>query len=163
MAWNRAAVTEVCNPREQGSCGQHGAHLGPVGPRWAPCCPHGSCYQGDFLVYIKATWTRAPNTELIQVHSNIQYKKYANYNRINRAVVRLYTMVYLFWHAEVGGSVESCGINMFGISKCIPMRTKIAMMAGGGGVKVLNTYVELKAWYQELYSLIMLIGIRDML
>ena len=26
--------------------GQHGAHLGPVGPRWAPCWPHESCYQG---------------------------------------------------------------------------------------------------------------------
>ena len=24
-------------PRKQGSRGQHGAHLGPVGPRWAPC------------------------------------------------------------------------------------------------------------------------------
>ena len=22
------------------------AHLGPVGPRWAPCWPHGPCYQG---------------------------------------------------------------------------------------------------------------------
>ena len=25
--------------------GQHGAHLGPVGPRWAPCWPHEPCYQ----------------------------------------------------------------------------------------------------------------------
>ena len=23
-----------------------GAHLGPVGPRWAPCWPHKPCYQG---------------------------------------------------------------------------------------------------------------------
>ena len=28
--------------------GQHGAHLGPVGPRWAPCWPHKTCYQGDY-------------------------------------------------------------------------------------------------------------------
>ena len=28
------------------SCGQHGAHLGPVGPRWAPRWPHVPCYQG---------------------------------------------------------------------------------------------------------------------
>ena len=34
-------------PRSQGSCGQHGAHLGPVGPRWAPCWPHEPCYQGS--------------------------------------------------------------------------------------------------------------------
>ena len=26
--------------------GPHGAHLGPVSPRWAPCGPHEPCYQG---------------------------------------------------------------------------------------------------------------------
>ena len=26
--------------------GQHGAHLCPVGPRWAPCWPHETCCQG---------------------------------------------------------------------------------------------------------------------
>ena len=29
--------------------GQHGAHLGPTGPRWAPCWPHELCYLG--LIY----------------------------------------------------------------------------------------------------------------
>ena len=33
-------------PRQQSSWGQHGAHLGPVGPIWAPCWPHQLCYQG---------------------------------------------------------------------------------------------------------------------
>ena len=33
-------------PRYQGSWGLHGAHLGPTGPRWAPCWPHEPCYQG---------------------------------------------------------------------------------------------------------------------
>ena len=33
--------------REQYSRGQHGAHLGPVGPRWAPCWPQEPCYQGN--------------------------------------------------------------------------------------------------------------------
>ena len=32
------------------SWGQHGAHLGPVGPRWAPCWPHEPCYQGYDLI-----------------------------------------------------------------------------------------------------------------
>ena len=32
--------------RWQSSWGQYGAHLGPVGPRWAPCWPHESCYRG---------------------------------------------------------------------------------------------------------------------
>ena len=36
-------------PRYQGSWGQHGAHLGPTGPRWAPCWPHEPCYLGLFL------------------------------------------------------------------------------------------------------------------
>ena len=26
-----------------------GAHLGPTGPRWAPCCPHEYCYLGLYL------------------------------------------------------------------------------------------------------------------
>ena len=34
-------VSQIAN-----SWGQHGAHLGPVGPRWAPCWPHEPCYQG---------------------------------------------------------------------------------------------------------------------
>ena len=31
----------------KGSRGQHGAHLGPVVPRWAPCRPHEPCYLGS--------------------------------------------------------------------------------------------------------------------
>ena len=34
-------------PWQQGSWGQHGAHLGPTGPRWAPCWPHDSCHLGS--------------------------------------------------------------------------------------------------------------------
>ena len=34
-------------PRQQGSWGQHGAHLVPVSPSWAPCWPHKLCYQGS--------------------------------------------------------------------------------------------------------------------
>ena len=28
--------------------GHSGAHLGPAGPRWAPCWPHEPCYQGSW-------------------------------------------------------------------------------------------------------------------
>ena len=39
----------------QGSWGQHGAHLRPTRPRWAPCWPHELCYLGRytelFLIY----------------------------------------------------------------------------------------------------------------
>ena len=42
------------------SWGQHGAHLGPTGPRWAPCWPHEPCYLGNledvlFLSFILLT------------------------------------------------------------------------------------------------------------
>ena len=30
---------------------QHGAHLGPTGPMWAPCWPRELCYLGYFLAY----------------------------------------------------------------------------------------------------------------
>ena len=34
---------------QQGSWDQHVAHLGPTGPRWAPCWPHELCYLGLIL------------------------------------------------------------------------------------------------------------------
>ena len=39
-------ISNPMQPRLQSSWGQHGAHLGPVGPRLAPCWPHEPCYQG---------------------------------------------------------------------------------------------------------------------
>ena len=41
-------VLMICSPWKQGSWGQHGVHLGPTGPRWAPCWPHELCYLGWF-------------------------------------------------------------------------------------------------------------------
>ena len=38
-----------CMPWYQGSWGQHGAHLGPTGPKWAPCWPHELCYLGGVI------------------------------------------------------------------------------------------------------------------
>ena len=35
-------------PRQQSSWGRHGAHLGPVGPRGAPWCPHEPCFHGSY-------------------------------------------------------------------------------------------------------------------
>ena len=40
-------ISEGC-PDSKISWGQHGAHLGSVGPSWAPCWPHGPCYHGIF-------------------------------------------------------------------------------------------------------------------
>ena len=35
--------------------GQHGAHLGPTGPRWAPCWPHKLCYLSRYHRVIETT------------------------------------------------------------------------------------------------------------
>ena len=43
--WAITMVVDALAP-VQGSWGQHGAHLGPTGPRWAPCWPHELCYLG---------------------------------------------------------------------------------------------------------------------
>ena len=41
-------------PWEQGSWGQHGANLGPTGPRWAPCRPHELCYLGWLIEFMSS-------------------------------------------------------------------------------------------------------------
>ena len=41
-------------PWWEGPWGQHGAHLGPTGPRWAPWWPHESCYLGMSFVNTKS-------------------------------------------------------------------------------------------------------------
>ena len=43
-------------PTQQSLWGQHGAHLGPVGPRWAPCWSHEPCYQ-DMFIYNNFIWS----------------------------------------------------------------------------------------------------------
>ena len=42
------ALSKSHSPDSKVDGGQHGAHLGPVGPRWAQCCPHQPCYHGLF-------------------------------------------------------------------------------------------------------------------
>ena len=45
--WRVWVKSTDCNPHNKSSCGQPWAHLGPVGPRWAPRWPHESCYKGS--------------------------------------------------------------------------------------------------------------------
>ena len=52
MIWIRNFIASYTDPCYQGSWGQHGAHLGPTGPSWAPCWPHELCYLGQH------TWLR---------------------------------------------------------------------------------------------------------
>ena len=41
-------ICRFLHPWYQGSLGQHGDHLGPIGPRWSPCWPYGLCYLGHW-------------------------------------------------------------------------------------------------------------------
>ena len=41
----------INDPGKQGSRGQHRAHLGLKGPRWAPWWPHELCYLGHDINY----------------------------------------------------------------------------------------------------------------
>ena len=48
--WNvlNTGIHHPYHPWKQDSWGQHGAYLGPTGPRWAPCRSHEPCYLGWF-------------------------------------------------------------------------------------------------------------------
>ena len=60
--FSRAYITTQCYSGQSvsttliaRSMGQHGAHLGPTGPRWAPCWPHELCYLGIYAEGQKLT------------------------------------------------------------------------------------------------------------
>ena len=50
-------ISRKRRPRYQGPWGQHGAHLGPTGPRWAPCGPREPCYLGSHILVEVFRWT----------------------------------------------------------------------------------------------------------
>ena len=63
--------------RQQSSWGQHGAHLGPVGPRWAPCWPHEPFYQGpplpathSYAILFNSIWHTLDETIKWPRHNN---------------------------------------------------------------------------------------------
>ena len=53
-------------PRWQRSWVHHGAHLGPVSLRWAPCWPHKPCYQGKVSCFNHALITLLNNQSAIK-------------------------------------------------------------------------------------------------
>ena len=58
MGWHHEPLDKVCKFQllsfQNGSWGQHGAHLRPVGPRRAPCRPYEPCYQGLPVQFLSA-------------------------------------------------------------------------------------------------------------
>ena len=45
---------------------QHGAHLGPTGPRWAPCWPHAPCYLRKLISFEGISHTKTTKHALIK-------------------------------------------------------------------------------------------------
>ena len=66
------------HPWEQGSWGQHGANLGPTGPRWAPCWPHELCYLGCYWLFGMTgphhLWLRSTNCDNSVLQNQRKYK-----------------------------------------------------------------------------------------
>ena len=72
IIWQVALVVlNICTTPDskQSSWGPHGAHLGPVGPRWAPCWPHEPCYRGrrysGNLLFDVRKWTSSHTFSII--------------------------------------------------------------------------------------------------
>ena len=57
-------------PRLQSSWGQHGAHLGPVGPRRVSCWSHEPCYQGLCCANILNNLPQEANERIISAWMN---------------------------------------------------------------------------------------------
>ena len=62
------------SPRQQCSWSQHGAHLGPVGPRWAPCWPHEPCYKGR-CQWSNLVWTICVKWNSMKPQQNVTKSK----------------------------------------------------------------------------------------
>ena len=76
-----------CLPWLQGSYGQHGAHLGPVVPRWVPCRPHDPCYLG------MCTWFSLT----LALHTTITVVQFCYIISINAYTYRkMHTHVYKY-------------------------------------------------------------------
>ena len=96
-------------PWEQSLCGQHGAHLGPAGPRWAPCWPHEPCYQGSVVTLVlekqrgkiwvkishESTWNLYYNHNKTK-HNTTEYILYGMYSMSNTNLIPLSVEIWIW-------------------------------------------------------------------
>ena len=81
------------NSPYRGSWGQHGAHLGPTGPRLAPCWPHELCYLGTSAYFLPVVENALPRYLWI-LHLNISHEKKG---KIHRSVNNVHACLLSFW------------------------------------------------------------------
>ena len=107
-----------------------GAHLSPVGPRWAPCRPHGPCYLGytvsvHLLHWYKGCHVCIANAFLMDSGGNVicVWDTYAciilyghvachSFNPSNASLIYIYIYIYIHWQPW-GGLFCSLGINWY--------------------------------------------------
>ena len=101
---HRAGVGKyVCNtPDSKSSCGQHGARLGSVGPRWAPCWPHEPCYQGHVYIMIRGWIYRFVNIKVLILtrcqwhnHQKVKVEERATTCRLQSNITKRATCIVL--------------------------------------------------------------------
>ena len=80
-AWNKYPHFTTTRSLIARSRGHHGTHLGPTGPRWAPCWPHGLCHlgihmydpkQNDFI-FIHVHWSLLRRVQFITSQYRFNY------------------------------------------------------------------------------------------
>ena len=93
------------HPWEEGSLDRHGAHLGPTGPRWAPCWSHELCYLGCLLDIITMVPLAIITRSLIILNtsSGTRYKLLITHDNI----------VYFHQSCSISLIFQSCSISLF--------------------------------------------------
>ena len=80
----------------------HGAHLGPVGPMWAPCWPHKPCYHGsdEYSIHEDETRYRLSN-EFHRLISKARHRHKSHSNHGNSRLLRIKIFHVILIHSDV--------------------------------------------------------------
>ena len=69
--WHKFLVFDIrknaINSNSKVQWGQHGAHLGPTGPRWAPCCPNEPCCLRSYCNVFDTSCTGTNSLHLLNI------------------------------------------------------------------------------------------------
>ena len=99
-----------------GPMNQHGAHLGPTGPRWAPCWPHEHCLLGSLTCKSRAKVSRTATlcfrfstssfTGLPSIDMSLWEQVFTS---LKSTVIRLVLALYLFSRASYWLGARAAG------------------------------------------------------
>ena len=84
------------HPRQQSSLGQHGAQLGPIGPRLAPCWPHEPCYQGHDTIMMPLLRQYDVATSFWR-NADVVFASCACWDQLHREIYWCHCITYPQW------------------------------------------------------------------